>query len=313
MSAAKSVVSALLVLVACKGQRQEPAPKHEPTIIRARDAGADLRPQRIVLDQIAIKSVDPAHPHELYPRIIAQELGRSLRDSGWFYADAQQVPADVVGRHADLEVVVTYDVVEDGGRRAVVAAVESRIDWADDSVALAPSENLVAERVIPAGDDLAAAELDRLVAGHVGAAVLKVGEGLITKEAIRSGPDSAARAALTHREPDVVDFALDVIAERRLLAARDEVLALIDRPDPVRLRAVGTLMVLGGADAVDPLVKKARFDDLELMRAVVEAVGTLGGNDARQYLEFVASGHPDEAVRAHAASALARLSPASPP
>ena len=49
------------------------------------------------------------------------------------------------------------------------------------------------------------------------------------------------------------------------------------------------------------------------MALVVDAVAALGGDDARTYLEFIASGHPDDAIRARATAGLTALSGATPP
>jgi hypothetical protein len=46
--------------------------------------------------------------------------------------------------------------------------------------------------------------------------------------------------------------------------------------------------------------------------AVIEAVSTLGGEEAVDFLEFVASGHPDGKVRDRAKEGLERLKRASP-
>jgi hypothetical protein len=43
------------------------------------------------------------------------------------------------------------------------------------------------------------------------------------------------------------------------------------------------------------------------MRRIVDAIGLIGGDDARAYLEMVASGHEVPAVRELAEGALARL------
>ena len=49
----------------------------------------------------------------------------------------------------------------------------------------------------------------------------------------------------------------------------------------------------------------AQFRDLDMMRRIIDAVGAIGGDDARAYLELIASGHEVPAVRDLAAGALA--------
>jgi hypothetical protein len=43
------------------------------------------------------------------------------------------------------------------------------------------------------------------------------------------------------------------------------------------------------------------------MRKIVDAIATLGGSEARDYLSFVAETHDDEEIRAMAKEALERL------
>jgi hypothetical protein len=78
----------------------------------------------------------------------------------------------------------------------------------------------------------------------------------------------------------------------------------------VRHHAVTTLAALDPRRAVDAITRRVRFDDTALMTVVVDTVASLGGEDARAYLEFVASGHPEEEIRARARAGMVRLGPA---
>ena len=74
-----------------------------------------------------------------------------------------------------------------------------------------------------------------------------------------------------------------------------------------RGEAVGTLVGIGDQRAVDAMAKSVVFTDHEMLEMVIEAVSVLGGEDARVYLDFVASGHPDAEIKQRAAQALGRL------
>lgn len=75
----------------------------------------------------------------------------------------------------------------------------------------------------------------------------------------------------------------------------------------LRDTAIGALIEIGDRSAVRPLLDSVAFLDRVEMGKIVEAVATLGGDEARNYLRFVSSSHPDAAMRKDAAAALARL------
>jgi HEAT repeat protein len=75
----------------------------------------------------------------------------------------------------------------------------------------------------------------------------------------------------------------------------------------VRDGAIGALVALRDQRAIKPLTELASFSDVDMMRRVIDAVGAIGGEDARSYLELVAAGHEVPAVRELAEGALARL------
>lgn len=264
--------------------------------------------ERIVLGEVAVHTVDPEVPREIYPRQLAQHLSRQLTASGVFVARATDVPAGLRARPASLELRIRYDVLDQGssGGPTVVAAVESRIIWSTASRALAPTNNVFAERPLREGE-----QLDELLVAHVAATVEQVGHGLVTKERLRTGDDAALAAVLGDDEAtvDMVTWALELAGERRSLGLFEAVAGRLAAEDPmVRDRAVEALVELGDQRAVDRLAREARFDDHAFLRAVIGAVVELGGGDARDYLEFLASGHPEQDIRVRAAEGLERLS-----
>ncbi len=66
--------------------------------------------------------------------------------------------------------------------------------------------------------------------------------------------------------------------------------------------AATALGVPGNVEAVRPLAGALGRDDAALRRAVVDGLGRIGTQSARQALEFAAAQHPDPATRRHAAT-----------
>ena len=56
-----------------------------------------------------------------------------------------------------------------------------------------------------------------------------------------------------------------------------------------------------------PLTEVAKFNDLSDLPKVLDALATIGGSEARSYLEFVASGHDSAEMRDLAKEALVHL------
>ncbi len=74
-----------------------------------------------------------------------------------------------------------------------------------------------------------------------------------------------------------------------------------------RDRAIGALQEIGDKRAVRPLTEVARFRDLSDLPKVLDALAAIGGDEARSYLEFVASGHDSVEIRDLAKQALTHL------
>jgi hypothetical protein len=294
---------------ACRDRsRAEPQPVRAPAPTDAA-ASPGLERERIAVTGVEVRVLDPSRgpAREVYPRVLAQRFGATLTESEWFLGGDAPAPDGLVRAPARVELDVGYDEVPEGtdGRPAVLAVVEARIAWQGGAPRLAPAIHVLAERGYAPAE---AANLDGLTAAHVERAVADAARGLIAKERIRVGPLAEALGALTDRDPELQIWALSVVAERRLRDAADAVIALLgSEQDAVRDAAIGALVALRERRAVAPLTRMAEFQDYGLVRRVIDAVGALGGAEAREYLEFVASGHPDDEIRAQAADALRRL------
>lgn len=71
--------------------------------------------------------------------------------------------------------------------------------------------------------------------------------------------------------------------------------------------ALGVLVAIGDRSAVRPLLDSVAFADERELGKLLEAVASLGGPEAEQYLTFVQASHPSAALRKEAATALGHL------
>jgi hypothetical protein len=148
------------------------------------------------------------------------------------------------------------------------------------------------------------------------------------------GSESRALLALISRadaDPELRKTAIQIVGRRRERLAVPVLIALIkerDRDkDPLhegdgsdaeqrrqravhrllRDTAIGALVEIGDRSAVRPLLDSVAFRDRVEMGKLVEAVASLGGEDALRYLQFVRTSHPEKEIRSEAEDALRRL------
>lgn len=142
--------------------------------------------------------------------------------------------------------------------------------------------------------------------------VLRIAGDLLASYAAkrRLATASAAdlRAALRADGGELRIEAIGVVGDRKLGEDADALYPLLDDPDEVtRDAALGALIRLGDRHAVSILAKSRSLRDRREMGKVIEAVSRLGGEEADEYLAFVASAHEDEEIRAEAAAARERM------
>jgi hypothetical protein len=148
-------------------------------------------------------------------------------------------------------------------------------------------------------------------------AVRKIVEGLVDDVLFQGrlaiGPPQALAAALGERKDLARLSAAEELAGVR--RAREAVPALIEllqhKDEQISDRAIGALVAIGDRRAVKPLTRLSRFEDTARMAKVLDAIGSLGGQEARDYLEFISTGHEDADIRNLAAEALERMNRAA--
>jgi hypothetical protein len=123
-----------------------------------------------------------------------------------------------------------------------------------------------------------------------------------------SGDAKAVATALGASDSDLRVEALRIVGARKLREQVPVVIRLLaDEDEGVRDAALGTLVALRERGAVKALAESRPMRDTREMRKVLDAIATLGGSEAQDYLAFVAETHDDEEIRAMAKAALERL------
>ncbi len=301
-----------LAVAGIAGCNSKPAADGEPAAAQpaaetAEEAAVDNRPERVVLTGIAVKTVDPAEPVDLMPQDMARQLGAVLTAGREFVRSESDVPPTHRPRQARLDITITYDVVQkDKSETVLTCAVEAELVWVDRQGGLTVRENVMAERPL-SGSELTALP-PGLVVAHVASTVEVAGTGILRKEQIRSAPPADVISAVDSEEPEIASWALSVVGDRHLTEGFDSAVAALDASAPeVRDAAIGALVALGDARAVQPLAQLANFSDHDQMRLAIESISAIGGSDALEYLEFVASGHPDDDIKQRAEEGIARI------
>ena len=133
-------------------------------------------------------------------------------------------------------------------------------------------------------------------------------DGFAARQRLHEGSPAAVHAALAADGGELREEAIRVAGERQLRDEAPRLLALLDDPDErTRDAALGALIALGDRRAVHVLTRSRSLRDRREMRKIIEAVSILGGQEADDYLSFVAASHDDDDIRAAAAAARERL------
>ncbi len=133
-------------------------------------------------------------------------------------------------------------------------------------------------------------------------------DGFVARRRLHEGPPSVVHAALSADGGELRDEAIHAAGERRLREEAPVLLKLLDDPDErTRDAALGALIAIGDRRAVTALTRSRSLRDRREMRKIIEAVSILGGQEADDYLSFVAASHDDDDIRAAAAAARERM------
>jgi hypothetical protein len=301
-----AIVALSLALAACK--RGAPAPAAPPRSILGAVSVSDLTPRDKAPAQLDTDAIERV----LRARLVATGLFEREADAG------APPPGKGVTR---VQVHVGIDGAEVESKGLARARAAMRLETRPSSAPGAFAEDLdgVGEETyaVPTRPgqhghqktgDAAAPSRETIF----GALVLRVAGDLVDEMAARrrlavGTPEAVASALRADGGPLRLE-AIRIAGERKLTSEGPALIALLNDPDETtRDAALGALIRLGDRKAVTELTRTRSLRDEREMRKIIEAISMLGGEEADDYLSFVASSHDDEDIRAQAAAARARL------
>jgi hypothetical protein len=238
----------------------------------------------------------------LEPALRARLLG-----TGMFSSDAADAAASPV---AQLQVQIATEAIEAGAKGQARARVGLRLESRPVDAPGALSFDLEGQAAAPYAvvRPRVPAARRALLSGLVLRIAGDLIDGFVARRRLHDGPVASVHAALVADGGELRDEAIRAVGERRLDGEAPVLLALLNDPDETtRDAALGALIALHDRRAVTELTRTRSLRDRHEMRKIIEAIAILGGQEADDYLSFVAASHDDDEIRAAAAAARARL------
>jgi HEAT repeat protein len=253
-------------------------------------------------------TVTDATPPELLPasldlRALEGKMRAQLVGTGLFAAgDAGTGPV------ARARITIASEAVEVGAKGEARARVRMRVDTR-------PPDQPGAVSFDVDGNGVERYEVTKPAPDHAALftrLVLRIAADLSNDVAARrrlhTGSAQAVHEALMADGGELRQEAIRVVADRKLREEAPALLKLLgDNDEPTRDAALGALIVLRDRRAVTELTRTRSLRDRREMRKILEAIAMIGGEEAEQYLSFVAATHDDEEIRMVADKARARL------
>jgi hypothetical protein len=262
--------------------------------------------ERPCLAGVVVKPIAPTSflgvPIQLDSAQLAAKAKKVLEDAKAFAPSAANRPAAQVSLEAEVFSVAGAAVPEIG------AKVRLRITIRPSTVPARFFEDIgaVGQAPLAKGDvDEARAAFQRLAERTVEDLLL----AYVARQKLWEGNAPEIASALGSNDNELRVEVLRIVAARNLRDLIPTVLRLLsDEDENVRDAALGTLVALRERDAVKVLAASRHMRDAREMRKILDAIATLGGREAQEYLSFVAETHDDEEIRDMAKEALERLS-----
>src|SRR5205823_1427404 len=104
-----------------------------------------------------------------------------------------------------------------------------------------------------------------------------------------------------------VVWALELAGARKARALVPRITPLLGRAPPIRDAAITALVAIGDPSAVSAIAAAVDFEDRDALATAIEAAIALGGPDAEDFLEMIATGHHDRDLAARAREGLRRM------
>jgi hypothetical protein len=280
--------------LACKRTKSPPADPAKPIPALGPVTVTDLTPP-------------PARPEgvEIDTAALAQQVRKALLDSGLLAGTATDAGGKVAMR---VRIELGMEDVAVETKAAARAALRLRIDTRPSEVAAghwnedvqAGSETQYDTTGTPDRRDIFNKLIRRTVDDLLAA--------YLARQRIWAGQPAALQAALKADAGELQMEAIRAVGERKLTSEAPTLLRLLEHPEEsVRDAALGALVELRDRRAVGVLASQRSMRDRREMRKILDAIATLGGDEASEYLAFVAEGHDDPEIRELAAAARARM------
>lgn len=151
--------------------------------------------------------------------------------------------------------------------------------------------------------------LDELFRDTLKGAVEKSAAALWFRASLKRAKPKDLVAYLSSQKRTVRMTAVDIIGQRRVVEAVPRLIEMLktERREQYKMRIAGVLGQLGDEAAVEPLSEFALSLTDEHTVAVLAIIALIGGEKARTFLQWMASGHQSKAVRRGAKIQLDRL------
>lgn len=293
-----------IVVVGCR--RNAPTPKPAPP------------PQPPVLGSVSVENLTPGgEGARLDVDALERDVRAALQASGLFAAPSAAAGGDAGARAtARARLAVAVEIIDVGTKAEARARVRLHVETRPSGAPGAVSFDLEGQGMEPRparkqgrGEAAAATppatDTLRPLALRVATDLLN---GFAARRRLYEGPPAAVHAALVADGGELREEAIRVVGERQL---RDEAPILLkllaDDDETIRDAALGALIALRDRRAVTELTRTRSLRDRREMRKIIEAIAILGGQEAEEYLSFVAATHDDDEIRSEAAAARTRL------
>ncbi|HET6281257.1 MAG TPA: HEAT repeat domain-containing protein [Polyangia bacterium] len=278
---------------------------------------APTAPARPALGSVSFRDLTPPGnaPGELSLAPIEDAVRQRLLGTGMF-APSPASDAGSSGPVVRVRGEFAIDGAVVGSKAAARAVVRMRLDTRPSDVPGAIEEDLQGQGeqtyVIPShdshGEDKALAAQRELYSNLVIRLARDLVDGLAAPRKLREAAPEVVHAALAADGGELRAEAIRVAGQRQLRQEIPQLLVLLNDPDEAtRDAALGALIAMKERRAVTELTKSRSLRDRREMRKILEAVSLLGGQEALDYLSFVAATHDEEEIRTEAAAAKARL------
>jgi hypothetical protein len=272
----------------CKGVDSDPRPMLGKIVVK-RAPGATVRGLSVQLDDA---------------RLVAKTKD-VLERSGTFVANDASA-----AKRTSANVRIEAEVVSDGVSEDSEIGVKVRL-----KIEIHPATATTARY----GEDAAAvgqAPLDKGQLSELAAAVQRLAErttgdllsAYVTRQKLWIADETEIARGLASKDGDLRLEAIRIAGARKLKAHLPVMLRLLaDEDEATRDAALGAVVAMGERSSIRALAESRQMRDSYEMSKVLDAVATLGGQEAKDYLSFVAETHDDSDIRAMAKASLERL------